>query len=482
MSPSNIAGLSMKHPVRIALITGYLGAGKTTLLNNILSNEQGVRAAVIVNDIGEVNIDASLIERGGVVSQVDDTLVPLSNGCICCTLADDLYKQLISLAESGRYDHIIIEASGICEPVPISYTIDNFCKTEAARGLYTTLDNIIAVVDCARMNDEFNGGKDLLDEDLEEDDIENLLIQQIEFCTTLVLNKTDLVTPEQVGELKALVRALQKNAKIIEAVNGQVDVAEVLNTDRFDFDEAYRSAAWIDALENPEEYEDHDDDHDEDEHDHEHDEHEHHHHDHDDDDDEHEHHHHDHDDDDDDEHEHHHHDHDHDDDDDDEHEHHHHDDDDDDDDHDDHKGGHGHHHHHHHHHHGPETLEYDVTTFIYERRKPFGLEPLQELAGNWPDSVIRAKGLAWINENPDMALMFEQAGRHITLTENGRFVASAPEEERERILEANPDLAKDWDPELGDRMIKMVIIGRHMDRAAVEAALDACLVDWNPQA
>ncbi|MBR2683746.1 MAG: GTP-binding protein [Atopobiaceae bacterium] len=372
------------NPVKIALITGYLGAGKTTLLNHILSNEEGIRAAVIVNDIGEVNVDASLIEKTGVVSQVNDTLVPLTNGCICCTLADDLARQLTELASSGSFDHIIIEASGICEPVPISFTIDNFCKQMSEEGIDVTLDNIIAVVDCARMFDEFNGGEDLLKDDIDEEDIEALLIQQIEFCTTLVLNKVDTVTPEQVRELKAIVRSLQKDAKIIEATQGNVDLDDLLNTGRFDFDEAYGSAAWIEAMEHPEEHED------------------------------------------------------------------------------------------------PEVLEYDITTFVYQRRKPFSLDLLEAFVRTWPESVIRAKGLAWFNENPDMAYVFEQAGHQVHLQENGLFVASAPKEEFDQIVAENPEIMDEWDEECGDRMIKIVFIGRHMDHEALERGLDACLVEWTP--
>ena len=372
------------NTVRIALITGYLGAGKTTLLNHILSNEEGIRAAVIVNDIGEVNVDARLIEKTGVVTQVDDTLVPLTNGCICSTLADDLARQLTELATSGKFDHIIIEASGICEPVPIAFTIDNFCKQMSAQGINVTLDNIIAVVDCARMYDEFNGGEDLLEEDIDEEDIESLLIQQIEFCTTMVLNKVDTVTPEQVAELKALVRGLQKDAKIVEAEQGKVDLSELLNTNRFSFDEAYGSAAWIEAMEHPEEHED------------------------------------------------------------------------------------------------PEVLEYDIQTFVYQRRNPFGMDQLEAFVRTWPETIIRAKGLAWFNEDPNMAYVFEQAGHQVHLQENGLFVASAPEAEFKRIVADNPEIMDDWDEVYGDRMIKIVFIGRHMDRAAIEAGLDGCLVEWTP--
>ena len=242
-------------PVKIVMLTGYLGAGKTTLLNHILSNDGGIRAAVIVNDIGEVNVDASLIKDGGLSST--DNLIPLTNGCICCTLADDLANQLSGIAESGNFDYIIIEASGICEPVPIAYTISAFCDAEKVGGEpKLALDNIVAVVDCARMYDEFHGGRDLLAEDIDEDDIEALLISQIEFCSTLVLNKVDTVTPEQLAELKAIVHSLQKDAVIVEATQGNVDLREVLDTGRFDFMKAYNSAAWIEAMEHPEEHDD----------------------------------------------------------------------------------------------------------------------------------------------------------------------------------------------------------------------------------
>ena len=372
-----------ENTVKIVLITGYLGAGKTTLLNHILGNDRGVRAAVIVNDIGEVNVDAALIEKAGVVTQVDNTLVPLSNGCICCTLADDLARQLTDLAESGKFDYIIIEASGICEPIPIAYTISAFCDQEKGRNdAPLALDNIVAVVDCKRMFDEFSGGKALLKKDIDEDDIEALLIQQLEFCTTVILNKTDTVTLEQIAELKAIVRSLQKNAKIVEAVNGDVPMDELLNTGRFNFEDAYDSAVWADAMEHPEEHDD------------------------------------------------------------------------------------------------PEVLEYDITTFVYERRKPFDIDKLSDYVQTWPDSVIRSKGMLWAAQDPDMCYVFEQAGQQVTLTENGLFVASAPDDERQQILGDNPQLLDDWDPIVGDRQTKICIIGRHMDKDALIAGLDACLTDW----
>ena len=371
-------------PVKIVMLTGYLGAGKTTLLNHILANDEGIRAAVIVNDIGEINVDASLIKNGGL--SATDSLIPMSNGCICCTLASDLAQQLTSIAETGDFDYIIIEASGICEPIPIAYTISSICDQTKGGTAPLDLDNIVAVVDCARMYDEFNGGHALLSDDIEEDDVESLLIQQIEFCTTLVLNKCDRVTPEQVAELKAIVRGLQPHARIVEAVNGNVPMDELLNTGRFSFDEAYGSAAWVDAMEHPEEHE------------------------------------------------------------------------------------------------NPEVLEYDVSTFVYQRRQPFDYHALSEFVNNWPESVIRVKGLMWVNNDPDMCYVFEQAGQQFTLTENGQWAALMPEDELKRNMEEVPELRRDWDPKVGDRMVRLCVIGRHMDRDAVERGLDACLTTWEGEA
>ena len=372
-----------EKPIKIGLLTGYLGAGKTTLLNHILANEEGIRAAVIVNDIGEVNVDAALIDSNG-FSEMDGDLIPLTNGCLCCTLSDDLANQLTDIANAGKYDYIIIEASGICEPIPIAYIISDFCdQTKNERHAPLDLDNIVAVVDCARMYDEFNGGRDLLEEDIDEDDIESLLIQQIEFCSTLILNKADKVTPEQMDELKAIVRSLQKEAVIVEATRGDVPMSELLDTNRFDFEKAYNSAAWADAMEHPEEHDD------------------------------------------------------------------------------------------------PEVLEYDIETFIYKRRKPFDLDKLNEYAEGWPTSIIRAKGIMWVTEHPDTAYVFEQAGRQMTMDESSMFVDAATEEERKQAITEYPEIMEDWDPEVGDRMNKICFIGRHMDKEALIAGLDSCLVDWH---
>ena len=457
------------NTVKIALITGYLGAGKTTLLNHILSNDEGIRAAVIVNDIGEVNVDADIIEKGGVVTQENSKLVPLTNGCICCTLRDDLAAQLGELAATGKYDYIIIEASGICEPIPIAQTIADICEESTEDGMPMVLDNIIAVVDCARMHDEFEDGRSLLKDTYEEEDIENLLIQQLEFCNTVLMNKVDTVDEYQLGELKAIIRSLQTNAVIIEANYAKVAISDVLNTGRFDLEKSMESAGWIEAIQqendDDDEHEHHHDDDDDD------DEHEHHHHD---DDDELEHHHHD-DDDDDDEHEHHHHD---DDDDDDEHEHHHHDDDDEKEE-KHHKGG--HHHHHHHHHHNADASyqveEYGIGSFVYFRRRPFDRNKIIALAEKWPRSIIRCKGMIWYKEEPDMSYIFEQAGHMIQEMQSGRFLASADQASIDRVLEKYPQVRKMWDPVYGDRMQKLVFIGQNMDRKEIEEQLDACLVD-----
>ena len=449
-----------KEPVKIALITGYLGAGKTTLLNHILSNDEGIRAAVIVNDIGEVNVDAELIAKGGVVTQENSNLVPLTNGCICCTLRDDLATQLRDLAKTGKFDYIIIEASGICEPIPIAQTIADICEESTEDGLPMMLDNIIAVVDCARMHDEFEDGRSLLKDSYEEEDIENLLIQQLEFCNTVLLNKVDTVDEYQLGELKAIVKSLQTKAVIIEANYAKVKIADVLNTGRFDLESSMESAGWIEAIQNADiEEHDHDDDDD------------------DDDEDEHEHHHHHDDDDDEDEHEHHHH-HD-DDDDDDEHEHHHHDDDDDDDDH--HEEHHGHGHHHHHHHHNADVSyqveEYGIGSFVYFRRRPFDRDKLVSLAEKWPRSIIRCKGMVWYKQDPSMSYIFEQAGHLIQEMQSGRFLASADQASIERVLAKYPEVRKMWDEKYGDRMQKLVFIGQNMDRKEIERELDECLVD-----
>ena len=442
--------------IPVLLLTGYLGSGKTTLLNRILNNRRGIRFAVIVNDIGEVNIDADLIEKGGVVGQKDESLVALQNGCICCTLKMDLIEQLRDITRQQRFDYIVIEASGICEPAPIAQTICSIptMGLEYIHDGVPVVDCIATVVDALRMRDEFGNGGDLLRPNLEEDDIENLVIQQIEFCNIILLNKASEVTPHELGRIREIIRAIQPKAEIIECDYCDIDLDRLLNTHMFDFDKVATSAAWIEEIENHhgdvEEDDDDDDDHDE----------HHHHHDDDDDDDDHdEHHHHHHDDDDDD------------DDDHDEHHHHHHDDDDDDDHHE------HHHHHHHHHHHDDEgeAEEYGIGTYVYYRRSPLRLGRFDEfVARHWPKSIIRAKGICWFDEEPDTCYVFEQAGRQVSLRNAGAWYATMPADELAEFKAQHPDLEADWDEHYGDRMQKLVFIGQHLDRKAIKAALDNC--------
>ena len=444
--------------IPVLLLTGYLGSGKTTLLNRILNNEKGIKFAVIVNDIGEVNIDADLIQQGGVVGQQDDSLVALQNGCICCTLKMDLVQQLSDIVKMQKFDYIVIEASGICEPAPIAQTICSIPQMGAQynEGGTPRLDCIVTVVDALRMKDEFGCGKSLLGAKRNEEDIENLVIQQIEFCNIILLNKASEVSPEELERVRQIVRAIQPKAEIIDCDYGNVDFEKILGTGRFNFDDVATSAAWISEIENYQSNDEHDD-----EHEHEH----HHHHEHD---DEHEHehrHHHEHDDEH--EHEHHHH-HDHDD----EHEHEHCES---------HHGGECtcHHHHHHHHHGEGEAEEYGIGTFVYYARRPFNINLFDDfVARRWPKSVIRAKGLCWFEDQPHLCYIFEQAGRQVQLQNAGQWYATMPADELEQFRKDNPGVNRDWDDRYGDRQQKLVFIGQHLDRKAITAELDSCLVDW----
>ena len=430
--------------VPVLLLTGYLGSGKTTLLNRILSNERGIKFAVIVNDIGEVNIDADLIQKGGIVDQKDDSLVALQNGCICCTLKMDLVQQLQDIMKMQRFDYIVIEASGICEPAPIAQTI---CSIPTMGPQFVhygvpVIDSIVTVVDALRMKDEFGAGDDLMKDNIGEEDIENLIIQQIEFCNIILLNKASEVEPQERERIKRILKAIQPVAEIIECDYGDVDLSKIINTGMFDFDRVATSAAWIHEVEKPyEEDDDDDDDDDEEEHDHHH--HDHHHHDH---------HHHDDDDHDDDDH----------DDDDDEHEHHDH--------------HHGHHHHHHHDHEGGEVEEYGIGTYVYYRREPLSLSRFDEfLARQWPAAIIRAKGICWFKEESDICYVFEQAGKQFSLRNAGQWYATMPEEELMQLMAREPRLREDWNEKYGDRMQKLVFIGQHLDKAFLKRALDNCL-------
>lgn len=446
--------------IPVLLLTGYLGSGKTTLLNRILQNNRGIKFAVIVNDIGEVNIDAELIAKGGIVGQKDDSLVALQNGCICCTLKMDLVEQLNDITRMKQFDYIVIEASGICEPAPIAQTICSIpsIAPQHIKDGVPWLDSIVTVVDALRLKDEFNGGNDLLHKNLEEDDIENLVIQQIEFCNIILLNKASEVDPKELGRIREIIRAIQPKAEIIECDYCDVDLERLIHTGMFDFDKVATSATWIDAVEGEVKEEDDDDDHDEHEH--------HHHHEHDEDCESHHGgectcHHHDHD-----EHDH------------DEHDHHHHDHDEEHDEHCEHHHG-GkctcHHHHDHDHAHGD---EYGIGTFVYYRREPFDLGRFDEfVARKWPKSIIRAKGMCYFRNERDICYVFEQAGRQVSLRNAGQWFATMPQNELEEMMEREPALRRDWDEVYGDRMQKLVFIGQKMDKKEITRLLDECLIN-----
>lgn len=411
--------MEQTHNTPVLLLTGYLGSGKTTLLNRILTNERGIRFAVIVNDLGEVNIDASLIQKGGVVGQDNNggDLVALQNGCICCTLKTDLIEQINELLAARRFDYIVIEASGICEPAPIAQTIcswRNFAP-ELKRNGIPVLDCIVTVVDALRMQSEFACGDALTSGHVDEEDIENLIIEQIEFCNIILLNKISEVSPEEGARIKAIIRAIQPAAKIIECDYCDVPLAGLLNTDMFNFERVATSATWVRKVEDAPTAEQEE----EARHHHDHEHHEHHEHDH-------------------------------------EHEH--------------------HHHHHHHHHDEGEAEEYGIQTFVYYRRQPIDINKFDYfISRQWPKNVIRAKGVIYFKHNVDMSYLFEQAGVQKKLTEAGYWFATAPEDQLVQMMRTDPNLARDWDPTYGDRMNKIVFIGQHLDREALTRDLDACL-------
>ena len=407
--------------IPVLLLTGYLGSGKTTLVNNILSNRKGIRFAVIVNDIGEVNIDADLIQKGGVVGSKDDSLVALQNGCICCTLKADLVEQIYELTRMQKFDYIVIEASGICEPEPIAQTICTIPTLGEAYSKYgiCRLDCIVTVVDALRMESEFACGENLTRKDIDEEDIENLIIQQIEFCNIILLNKASEVKPEELARIRQIIRTLQPRAEIIECDYAGIGLDRILNTGLFDFDKVATSAGWIQGIERQATAEEelearshgmhlHYSHGEEDGHEHGHD-----------------------------------------------------------------HDGHGHHHHHHE---GGETEEYGIGTFVYYRRPAFDLNKFDNfVARKWPKSVIRAKGVCYFSENRDMSYLFEQAGRQKLLREAGQWYATAPEEDRLELMRQDPNFFKDWDSQYGDRMQKIVFIGQDMDKEQIISDLDQCL-------
>ena len=443
--------------IPVLLLTGYLGSGKTTLLNRILTNRRGIRFAVIVNDIGEVNIDAELIQKGGVVAQQDDSLVALQNGCICCSLKMDLVEQLrdlcnqtdtqypiggtpsnseASASSKAAFDYIVIEASGICEPAPIAQTICSYSSliTSSPFASSPKLDAVVTVVDALRMRDEFVAQLSPMTNSqlpiAKAEDLASLVIQQIEFCNLILLNKVSEVSAEEREHIRAILRAIQPKAKIIDCDYCDVPFSEILDTELFDFEQVATSATWIQKVEgdveetsellnfSTSELHSH----------------------------HHEHHHHEHG-----EHCH-------------CHEHHH----------DEHECDDPHCCCHHHHNHGD---EYGITTFVYYRRRPFDLGRFDEfVARHWDKNIIRCKGMCYFNDEYDMCYLFEQAGKQFNLKQAGTFYATMPQEELMQMMAQDPMLQRDWDEFYGDRMQKLVFIGQHLDRHAIEQALDACLV------
>lgn len=401
----------MHKEIPVLLLTGYLGSGKTTLLNRILTNQRGIRFAVIVNDIGQVNIDAELIQKGGIVGTKDESLVALQNGCICCTLRTDLVEQVFELMKTERFDYIVIEASGICEPEPIAQTI---CSIPRMGGAYVRygvcrMDSIITVVDALRIKSEFACGHRLAQQNLAEEDIENLLIQQIEFCDLILLNKVSEITPEEKEQVVKILHTLQPQAEIVECDYADIEMDKILHTHRFDYQKVATSAGWIKGIEKPLEACDtcadsniH-------------------------------------------------------------HEHQHH---------------HDHHaeHHEHHHHADSEVEEYGIGTFVYYRRPAFDIHKFDRfIATQWPTNIIRAKGICYFSHNRDMSFLFEQAGCQKQLTESGLWYATAPEEDIVSLMQKEPGLLRDWDKTYGDRMQKLVFIGRNLDKEQLISRLDACL-------
>ena len=407
----------MTNKTPVLLLTGYLGSGKTTLVNRILNNSKGIKFAVIVNDIGEVNIDANLIQQGGVVGMKDDSLVALQNGCICCTLKMDLVEQLHQIIALHRFDYIVIEASGICEPGPIAQTIESIPRMEEkyTKDGVPQLDCIVTVVDALRIRDEFGCGDDLVKKNIGEEDLENLVIQQIEFCNIVLLNKASEVSADEMERIRKVVRALQPRARILECDYGEIELDNILNTGAFDFERVATSATWIQEIEKRGDELEHQDDDD-------------------------------------------------DDDDDDEHEHHHHE--------------HEHHHHHHHDHEGGEVEEYGIGTYVYYARRPMDLNRFDWFVSKrWPKGVIRTKGMCYFTDEFDICYLFEQAGKQMSLKNAGQWYATMPENQLANMLRSDPTLAADWDETYGDRMQKLVFIGQNLDKAYIKQELDACLVD-----
>jgi G3E family GTPase len=376
--------MAMDKKLPVTVLSGYLGAGKTTILNHVLNNRSGMKVAVIVNDLSEVNIDADLIQNGGGLSRTEEKLVEMSNGCICCTLREDLLREVERLAMEGRFDYILIESTGVGEPVPVAQT---FSYIDQEQGIDLTqfcrLDCMVTVVDAYRFWSDFSSGESLMDrkQDVGEGDareVVDLLIDQIEFCDVLILNKCDRVGEKELDDLEKVLKALQPKAKLIRSIHGKVDPAAILNTGLFNFEEASRSAGWIQEMEKE--------------------------------------------------------------------------------------------------HHVPETEEYGISSFVYERTRPFHPGRLMKWMSNWPEQVVRAKGIVWLASRNDMAQNFSQAGPSIQFGPAGRWVATLPESMHAEIFRDNPDIQKNWNDTYGDRINKIVLIGMSLDRPALSGELDRCLL------
>ncbi len=404
--------------IPVTVLAGFLGAGKTTLLNNILRDPQGHKIAVIVNDIGEINIDAELISKGGFVDQntkaSEQEVVALSNGCICCTLQPDLIKQITTLLERNQCDYILIEASGICEPQPIAETIESVSQglRDANSPIQCVLDSVITVTDAFRLADEFECGEHFTDndhdhddddeEDEEEEDLDSLLIQQIEFCNIVLLNKTDLIDDEQKKQIKAVIKALNPSADIIESDHCKVDIKTIIDTNKFDLGETYRAAGWAKAMEEEEKAER----------------------------------------------EHH-----------EEHEHH-------------------HEHHHDHDHHGEgEALEYGINTCVFSDVRPFSRKLFEEIMPEVGRSVIRSKGFVWFREQPEIVYIFEQCGKQLSLQAASKWVAAMPERDRKQVLRDYPEIAESWNEKYGDRLNRVVFIGQGIHEEDIRSELVKALTE-----
>ncbi|MFC3801208.1 GTP-binding protein [Cohnella sp. GCM10012308] len=378
----------------VTVLSGYLGAGKTTVLNHVLNNRDGLRVAVIVNDLSEVNIDADLIQQGGGLSRTDEKLVEMSNGCICCTLREDLLQEVERLVLENRFDYILIESTGVGEPIPVAQTftyIDEELGVDLTK--YCRLDCMVTVVDAYRFWNDYSSGDTLTDrkQHVGPDDrreVVDLLIDQIEFCDVLILNKCDRVSPEELERLERVIRSLQPRARFIRSAFGRVSPSDIMNTGLFDFEQASQSAGWM--LEMAKD------------------------------------------------------------------------------------------------HHVPETEEYGISSFAYERRVPFHPERLMNWMSEWPEEVVRAKGMVWLASRNDMAQNLSQAGPSIQFGPGGYWVAAIAKPEREALLREYPEIARNWDATYGDRLNKIVLIGLSLDRGRLTEELDSCLLtesemtsDWS---